>query len=574
MKLSNFFKPAWKHSNREVRLKAIESIQSEATTLIEILENDEDQDVRAAAFKCLGRCAADVRKIAVSTLRRQSVLADFADQDPEVDIRLAAVRKLEDIRALMRLAREASCTEVRVEATRALGAAVERLSERWLLEEVARTARDSNVRIAAIRQIWLFYGRDSWGQRLLAEIAKSADDQHVRIAAVRQLRDQRTLADIARTDDDPGVRVAAVEGMASDDPSLRELVQSADHQEVRVAAVKRIQDPDSLGVLARNTSDPEVRGTAEALVARAQLALRDAVEKLKTERDFRVRVDLARAVVANVSHDTLNLLGEAMSIESGLLKDYGEPVREMLVKAYSRMVGLSFPKTCWWTNQYGAKVSDEGLVAALAHWRDSRKAVPAAIELAGQRGKIEGVRHPRPEIPTADWQEYRTEAWGFALRYPKDWEIVAQERSAGRGWTSPVTIGSSEGVGGPADMIVSVRNEEILQGRQNVKVTSWFEDGTSREEPSTPAEFLASSRQELCQRDSSATLLNERETEVGGHPAAELAYCEGPDGAVTTLVVTIFAKGLSFQLKCQAPKVEFANFEPIFRKMMETFVTL
>ena len=51
MGLFNFFKPKWKHSNRQVRLTAVENMSvDDLETLLEIIREDADQEVRLAAL--------------------------------------------------------------------------------------------------------------------------------------------------------------------------------------------------------------------------------------------------------------------------------------------------------------------------------------------------------------------------------------------------------------------------------------------------------------------------------------------------------------------------------------------
>jgi glyceraldehyde-3-phosphate dehydrogenase/erythrose-4-phosphate dehydrogenase len=111
------------------------------------------------------------------------VLADFAKNDKNEDMRIAAVKKLTDQSVLADFAKNDKAYNVRI-------AVVSKLTDQSLLADIAKNDENYNVRIAVVSKLT--------DQSLLADIAKNDKNSNVCEAAVNKLTDQSLLADFAK----------------------------------------------------------------------------------------------------------------------------------------------------------------------------------------------------------------------------------------------------------------------------------------------------------------------------------------------------------------------------------------
>ena len=80
MSIADWFRPKWKHSDPDVRRKAVEAL-ADQLELADIAKNDE---------------YSWVRQVAVGRVTNQSLLADIAKSDQNSAVREAAVERMTD----------------------------------------------------------------------------------------------------------------------------------------------------------------------------------------------------------------------------------------------------------------------------------------------------------------------------------------------------------------------------------------------------------------------------------------------------------------------------------------------
>ena len=78
-----------------------------------------------------------------------------------------------------------------------------------------------------------------------AEFAKAAADKDVRIAALRKITDEDTLINIAKFDSDKDVRIAAVSKIINE-ASLTEIIKNAHYSDASQMALEKIADESIL----------------------------------------------------------------------------------------------------------------------------------------------------------------------------------------------------------------------------------------------------------------------------------------------------------------------------------------
>lgn len=192
MALLDRFRPArppWEHPDPEVRAEGVRALRAEdAGLLATILKDDPDVTVRKAALRKIDDVA---------------LLIDVAGSDASLREEAADI--------LLRLASESS------DAARALRAA-ERVSEARHLVTLARGARAAPVREWALAKIL--------DERTLALIAKTAEDPKLRLQALERVTGKDARADVALRSEHKDVALLALEGL-TDVGRLREIAEQA-----------------------------------------------------------------------------------------------------------------------------------------------------------------------------------------------------------------------------------------------------------------------------------------------------------------------------------------------------------
>ena len=184
--------PRWKHADPAVRAAAVYDLGSDETDALRALAR-EDADAR-------------VRRAAINRIDDLSVLADVARTDPDEDVRTDAVR------GLAGLAAEADDPARAIDAVRHL-ATLGRTRE---VVVVARENRDPAIRAAVVDLL------DD--PKALGSISRHAVDAQTRLRALARLTDEGEILNVAL---------------------------KSEHTDSAVAALERIDAPESLSAVAQ-----------------------------------------------------------------------------------------------------------------------------------------------------------------------------------------------------------------------------------------------------------------------------------------------------------------------------------
>jgi hypothetical protein len=225
-----------------------------------------------------------VRAAAVDALpdEDQELLRSIASEDPDPQVRRAALARLTDPGTLARLAREDTDDGVRAEA-------------REMAVAMARDATDEAEGQGAVEGL-----SDS---RELAIVARTAELVRVALLALSRLSEPRVIAVVARQAGHAAVRAAALARLDARDDLLAVAVKT-EHKDVAIAALERLRDQDALELVAQRARNKMAARRARAALrameeaeripqqlASRRLALCEQVESL------RLAPDLAAAAV-------------------------------------------------------------------------------------------------------------------------------------------------------------------------------------------------------------------------------------------------------------------------------------
>ena len=254
-----------KSGDAKVRLEAVRKITDPAV-LKEVVAKDADEAVRLAALDRVDdqdvfRMAAEadsspaVRLAAVGKLTDPVLLAQIAETGQQEEIRMQAVRKtiesignLVDSASLAQIAKNSRHEEIRL-------AALERISDETVIDEMAQSDPSPRVRGAAAAK--------TGNQETLARIVRTDSDAGIRLLAVQNLQDRDCLTAIARGDADSDVRIAALE-KTGDMETIKAVATSDKSSAARAAAVAKVDDPVLLASIAKQDADAAVRARAAA----------------------------------------------------------------------------------------------------------------------------------------------------------------------------------------------------------------------------------------------------------------------------------------------------------------------
>jgi len=216
--------PRWKHADPAVRAAAVYEL------------GPDDRD----ALRALARedAEARVRRAAVTRLNEVTILGDIARTDPDEDVRIEAIRNLAGIAA-----ETASVTEA-VEVGRVLAA-------------MGRT-----------REVVL--------------IIRENASAEVRHALVDLLDDPRSLGSVSRHAPDGVTRLRALARLTDPEELLNVAIKS-EHTDVAVAALERIDYPESLGAIAQ-------RARNKVAARRAKTKLRQLEEAAQPPQEEQARM--------------------------------------------------------------------------------------------------------------------------------------------------------------------------------------------------------------------------------------------------------------------------------------------
>jgi hypothetical protein len=344
MSILDLFRPKWKHSDYDVRCKAVEGI-TDQLKLARIAARDRHWSVRMAA-------AAKLSDIEGA----QAVYLDIAKHEQDGRGRLEAVEHLTDQSALAGIAKKDwdSCVRER---------AVRRLADQAVLTEIAKTDADHFVRTDAARKLV--------DQSVLAEIA--AKDRHwlVRIVAAAKLSDvegaQAVYLDIAKNDEDRAGRKAAIERIA-DQSVLAEIVLDKDVS-VAHAAMDRLTDQHILATVAINDIGG-VFGRASVLKIKDHSLL---VQVARDGVNPEVRLWAGGALTGLDYYKTQNLAWSLNSLKEYLKAGFDETGKASSSLSTTRLIETAF---CAFTDKYGYRCAT---VEAAMAFRDEARSIAMKV---------------------------------------------------------------------------------------------------------------------------------------------------------------------------------------------------
>lgn len=309
MELMDLFRPKWRRSNPDVRLKAIAELTDQAI-LAKMARSDWGREVRLTAaarvqdgtvaqsvYAELANCIYDrtcVRLLAATRLRdqalAQAVILEMAgkqrlffdhkeflhwwdrvtDQEWLAEVaacahcgetQTAACNKLTDVAVLQKLldrlqSGHASAPYLLAAKTRLLELRIPEVARVTDTSELVRIARSDpvdSVRLAALARIA--------DEEALLDIATSSDDSNVARAAAARLTGQAAFAKLAQHAVSSSARLAAVERLTEESCIAQVAVQDQD-EAVSLAAVSKLRDQDLLAGVAERSACVHARAAA------------------------------------------------------------------------------------------------------------------------------------------------------------------------------------------------------------------------------------------------------------------------------------------------------------------------
>ena len=105
----SLFRPKYKHSEPKIRGRAVEKLNTKIELLIKIAKDDDDFDVRLAAYKKLGR------------ENTKEAIFDVAQNAEDVNLSRIAIRKIDDEKELASISKNAKAYYIRRIAYKKLG---------------------------------------------------------------------------------------------------------------------------------------------------------------------------------------------------------------------------------------------------------------------------------------------------------------------------------------------------------------------------------------------------------------------------------------------------------------------
>lgn len=190
------------------------------------------------------------------------------------------------------------------------------------------------------------------------------------------------------------------------------------------------------------------------------------------------------------------------------------------------------------------------------------------------REKIKGQLNLTVE-PNAEKNDrmvsYYNEEWNFSIAYPADWEILWENEPAGS-WTIPIAVAGEKRSDGRPCFIVNARHGEILEGSDDLRVTSIGPNGSLIEMASTPQEYIEKCKENLQRSFSDIQFIVAEEIHFANKPAIRLVYSyDGQMGRIQEESITLFGVGVTFEFIHEVPSSQYAEFQPRFQSFLESF---
>ncbi len=266
MGIGNLFRPKYKHSNPQVRARAIADLTADQSTIVvEIASTDDDTAVRKAAINHLSD-PADLEEVAQaqndSTLRRLAhgravdlwTKAALADDEDAARQAINGIVGADDQKALAEIAHRATSMDVRQ-------LALASLQEPKALAELARNASSSAMRLSALARI-----DDA---EVLRSIAIDEQRKPLAFAAIDRISDQDVLQHIAAKAKSKSARSRARKKAAANkpEPSAEKKASSSEQRRRHAERVQLVREVQWL-----SNSDEWVASFEKINAAKAQWA--------------------------------------------------------------------------------------------------------------------------------------------------------------------------------------------------------------------------------------------------------------------------------------------------------------
>lgn len=268
--LNNLFKPKYKHSNWNVRQKAVQELTDE-NILTEIAYNDESSYVRHEAVK---------------KITNQKVLIDILKTDKDKWVCLEAVEKITDITVLSEVAETHFNDDVRLKA------AIKSNNEKVLMELLLKY-EDVNY---TMKEEYFDALKLITDEEEITKIAYQARNKRLRIEAIHKISNQDTLMDIAVYDKDSKIREEATQ-QVEDKELLSEKIKEKerideeqkkyynlnlakynDYHRNRENAIKEINDEELLEDIIFNAEYPDSKSMAARKINNEKILIKVAKE--------------------------------------------------------------------------------------------------------------------------------------------------------------------------------------------------------------------------------------------------------------------------------------------------------
>jgi len=280
-----------------------------------------------------------VREEATSRLINQDVLYTIAERDTSKAVRMRAVRTLLDPVYLKRLALWSSYGDVRKQALLLI-------TDDGMILDVVRNSSHEAIRKLGISLLKdqafvreLVNGKDRQlhelavpflrDQNLLKKVAEDVkEEEETRIKAVSALNDQDTLQRLALHGNSPGLRIAAVSRMQNV-KVLEKLALKDRNPGIRIASLRFLSDQPIMARVYKNDSDAGVR--AEAVRRMTDQPL---LEKIAaTEPTEEIRVCAVERLARQSALMKIFLTDKAGPVRYAALRKLKRVEEEVLVKS-------------------------------------------------------------------------------------------------------------------------------------------------------------------------------------------------------------------------------------------------
>ncbi len=195
-----------------------------------------------------------VRSAAVRALTSDdaAILEQVARTDRDIGVRRIAIEKIDEAKVLADLGR--------AETERSLKELInERAAELWTSNACSADADKAGAALSGMLEL-----EDH--QRSLVQVVVRAQNAAIRKRAFGELRDPRALAELAKSDAAQDLRIAAI-ARIDDGDVLRALAIDTTQKEIGLAAVDKLDDADRLENVANKAKNKAVRNRARKVVS-------------------------------------------------------------------------------------------------------------------------------------------------------------------------------------------------------------------------------------------------------------------------------------------------------------------